>query len=275
MLIQQPPFSVGKLIYTAAKRTPRDIGLFNPFAISVDNYYPNYKVLNGFEAKFGAVEARPTFVFNATFPLILQCVAQSDIPSKLLGLIHISSQVEVLGPQNWRLPSTVVVEIESVDESDKGLLYKIKTTVWQNKQVTLVNINEMLDKSRYYQGRSSIKVASNNDADFETLTNFEISQKDVWKYARISRDFNPIHMGNTFAKLFGLKGALVHGMLNAHLSLNKIIEQQNAPIKTIKIEFNKPCYIPANLTLSKKVDTQEFNLSSNCGTERHLKITVS
>lgn len=269
MVIQQPPFSFTKLIYSAITRTPRELALFQPFAISVDNFFPHYKVLNGFESLFGSVDHRPNFVFNATFPLMLQCICQSSIPSNLLGLIHISSEIIPLKKQNWRLPSVVSVELMSATENEKGILYEIRTSVWQNKELTIVNINKMLDKNRYYKG-SSASVSQDNNISTE-LASYKITQKMVRNYASISRDYNPIHISNWLAKRFGLKGAIVHGMYNAHLAINEVMLEEDNKNGSLLVEFNKPCFIPANMVLTKTEDA--YSMYSADLSERFVKIS--
>lgn len=44
-----------------------------------------------------------------------------------------------------------------------------------------------------------------------------ISRKDVHSFARLTGDFNPLHLDGSFAKNSMFKGAIIHGMLAASL----------------------------------------------------------
>jgi hypothetical protein len=45
-----------------------------------------------------------------------------------------------------------------------------------------------------------------------------ITENTGWRYARVSGDFNPIHLTARTAKMFGFKQAVAHGMFDGTLS---------------------------------------------------------
>jgi acyl dehydratase len=75
---------------------------------------------------------------------------------------------------------------------------------------------------------------------------FKITEKDVCDFANISKDFNPIHLDENYAKNTIFKKRIVHGMLlgsyissiiaNDYPGQGSIYLQQN-------LSFKNPCYI--------------------------------
>ena len=51
------------------------------------------------------------------------------------------------------------------------------------------------------------------------LAEFDVTLRTAWDYARVSSDFNPIHLSDRAARFFGLRGAISHGMWSLARSL--------------------------------------------------------
>ena len=94
------------------------------------------------------------------------------------------------------------------------------------------------------------------------------------RYARLSNDFNPIHLHPLLAKLFGLKTSLMHGMYNAHWSLSQLKLNEINASHTIEVVFKKPCYLPSQVVL-KQLNDSEYGLYSADLLHQHLEIKMS
>ena len=197
------------------------------------------------------------------------------MPSKLLGLIHISSEFKVHAPQNWLLPTDVEVEIKQVESTDKGLVYEVETRVFQHDELTIVNTNTMLDKDRNYK---PVKITSNKHEELEIckpLSSTGIGFKTALKYAWLSKDLNPIHLHPILARAFGLRSALIHGMFNAHYCLSELNKRKlYNQTDNVKLEFNRPCFMPNQVFLRPYEGSNNFGLFSSDKSERFLKIEL-
>lgn len=279
-MLTQNQFSLPKLIFHALTRTKKDTNEFKPFSIKVRNFYPSANMTHKFESMFGNINERPAFMFNATFPIVVQNLVQSPIASKLLGLIHLKSEYIVHDKHNWLLPSDIEVTIESADDTLKGIIYTVVTKTFQYNKHTMTNTNSMLAKSPYYKGKTN----SNMQADTWTeLSKYDVSINTARDYARASLDYNPIHLSSGLAKQFGLPNALIHGMFNVHQICQYILDnQQQEYLSNFSVEFNKPCYLPStvslrcnnkldNLSKADKQQKQTLGLFSTDGSSRFVK----
>lgn len=270
----QKEYSLAKIIYKASSRKKDPVDNFRPFSIRVNNFYCRRSQLEKFTKGFSHPNELPSFAFVATFKLVLQCLAQSNITSNLMGLIHLNSDFNIATPHNWLLPTDIEVSIKDVTKDEKGLNYLVVTKLFQNGEITIINSNRMLDKDAAYRPSRSAPEKKPTKPLSKALASTVLSLKTAWFYAWMSKDFNPIHLHPVLAKQFGLKRALIHGMFNLHFSLKHILKSRTEKVSSIKVQFNRPCFLPNQIFLKNYTDTNEYGLFGKDQTERFLKIQI-
>ena len=70
-----------------------------------------------------------------------------------------------------------------------------------------------------------------------------------WRYARTSSDYNPIHLWNFGARMFGFNQAIAHGMWSMARSLSAMPAGTFDSPCRVDVVFKRPVSIPAPLTL--------------------------
>lgn len=87
-----------------------------------------------------------------------------------------------------------------------------------------------------------------------------ISEHDVYTFARVTGDFNPVHVNEEFAKQTMFKGRIAHGMLSAGL-ISAVLGTELPGINTIymnqELKFLAPVHY--NDTLTAEVECLEKN----------------
>ncbi len=89
-----------------------------------------------------------------------------------------------------------------------------------------------------------------------------ISEEDMVAFSNISKDTNPQHNNDQFAKSKGFKGKIVFGMLTAS-TLSTLagvyLPGKNSLILSVETNFLMPCYVNDVLTITGEViDKKEF-----------------
>lgn len=271
---EQNEHSIAKIIYHSLTRKKQPLNAFSPTIIRVNNIYCKASQLQKFTKAFCHPNELPSFAFVATFKLVLQCLSQSNVPSKLLGLIHLSSDFQIAKAHNWLLPMDVEVAIKDVTQDEKGICYLIVTKLYQSGEVTIINTNRMLDKDRSYRPNRAEEERKQVQGVGATIASTVLSLKTAWFYAFMSKDYNPIHLNNGLAKQLGLKRALIHGMFNVHFSLKHILKHRDDAPDSIKVQFNKPCFLPNQVFLKQYNDGNSYGLFGRDKTERFVKIEL-
>ena len=87
-----------------------------------------------------------------------------------------------------------------------------------------------------------------------------ISEHDVYTFAGVTGDFNPVHVNEEFAKQTMFKGRIAHGMLSAGL-ISAVLGTELPGINTIymnqELKFLAPVHY--NDTLTAEVECREKN----------------
>ena len=99
----------------------------------------------------------------------------------------------------------------------------------------------------------------------------DITQSMVDDFAKISGDFNPIHMNEEFAKSTKFGGKIVHGMLLASFLSQMVgmyLPGKYALYTSQSLEFKNPCFVGDEITVSsiitdKSNSTKIIKLESN------------
>jgi acyl dehydratase len=98
-------------------------------------------------------------------------------------------------------------------------------------------------------------------ADDSLPTPTQVSELTRWKapadigrrYARVSGDYNPIHLSALTARLFGFPQAIAHGLWNKARTLAALGEHLPAANIEIEVEFKKPVRLPSEVILHASV----------------------
>ena len=69
------------------------------------------------------------------------------------------------------------------------------------------------------------------------------------RYAAVSGDFNPIHLGTLPARIFGFRQALMHGMWTKARALAALSPPQPLQAASASVEFKLPLWLPATASL--------------------------
>jgi 3-hydroxybutyryl-CoA dehydratase len=113
----------------------------------------------------------------------------------------------------------------------------------------------------YEKGKSFDKIQVGDTASF-TKT---ITETDVYLFAGISGDFNPLHVNEEYAKNSVFKTRIAHGGLAASLLAN-VLNMKLPGLKTVALEvtqkFRNPVYfgdtVTCAVTVSKKIERMKL-----------------
>jgi acyl dehydratase len=171
-----------------------------------------------------------------------------NFPVKVLGLIHLRNTIRVLAPVDERAPLRLRVYFATMRITDFGQEYDFTTTYEQNGVVVWDEVSTMFARGtsgpKEGSKRPSIERSNHPSTGVNTET-LEVGDNTGWRYARVSGDFNPIHLTARTAQMFGFKQAVAHGMW----SMGRCLASASALMPKGKIQvdtqFKLPVYIPS------------------------------
>jgi hypothetical protein len=153
-------------------------------------------------------EVPATYPHVVAFPLAMQIMTDRSFPFPVIGMVHIENRIERIRPLQRQEWLTMRVRAEDLADHDKGTQFDIVAEasvgdepVWRERSTYLHRDNG--------SGGGGPK---NGDDPPEPTTFWDVPGDIGRSYAGISGDRNPIHMHPLAARLFGMPGAIAHGM---------------------------------------------------------------
>ena len=190
----------------------------------------------------------PTYPHILAFGLQMQLLTDKDFPFPLLGLIHLSNRIRVLRPMGSVSQLRIGVSVDNLQPHAKGATFDVLTQVddllgplWEARSTLLCKGVELAGQAPDHPVAASLAL--------NELTRWYAPADIGRRYAKVSGDYNPIHLSATSAKLFGLTSAIAHGLwikaralaaLNAHVPTAHV---------EISVDFKKPVRLPGEVIL--------------------------
>jgi acyl dehydratase len=102
-----------------------------------------------------------------------------------------------------------------------------------------------------------------------------VQRADLVRYAGASKDFNPIHWNDRFAREVGLPGVIAHGMFTMGQAVNVVSDWVGDPgaILEYGVRFTRPVPVPDPGSATVEVEALVGALDAAAGTAR-IDVTV-
>jgi acyl dehydratase len=190
----------------------------------------------------------PTYPHVLAFALQMQLLTAKEFPFPLLGLIHLSNRIRVLRPMGGVGRVRVSVQVQNLQPHAKGATFDLVTTLDDQLGPLWEAESRMLCRGVKLEGEPAEQVLA------PMLPMTQVAQ---WKapadigrqYAKVSGDYNPIHLSAVSAKLFGFPTAIAHGLWNKARTLAALADHLPTANVNIAVQFMKPVRLPSEVTL--------------------------
>ena len=263
--------SPAKLVVQALGRKKKPLAEFSSFSLNFKPIAANNNQLALFKQMFNTDSQLPSYLFVQAFPYIVQTLVKSAIPSPLVGLVHLSTKFIQHNSHDYNQPAEIEVSMLNGEQTAKGIAYTVTCQFIQQGHKTITNENVFLAKTQGKQSKSNIARADFDAESQAVVAQNHITAKQAWQYAKLSKDFNPIHLHPWLAKLLGMKTTLVHGMYNCHRALANLPELHLPDFRVIEITFKRPCFLPSQVILTQPNLSQASVYSADM---QHLHLDI-
>lgn len=197
-------------------------------------------------------------------PVQLALMASSAFPVRIMGLVHLRNHIEQQRPLRVGEAGRLRVWIDGHRETNVGQEFDVNTSVeidgrpvWQETCVLMAR-RMTRDTKKRYAGRIAAgegipapdaESVQPTSPDSVNMTTFDADDGIGWRYARVSSDFNPIHLTKVGARMFGFNQPIAHGMWSLARCLAALNSSTFDGAKRVDVVFKRPVMIPAPLTL--------------------------
>ena len=210
----------------------------------------------------------PTYLHIVAFPLQMALMTDRSFPFSVLGMVHIANRIEQRRALTPADRPTVSVRAQDLRPHRRGRQFDMVAeaqvgdeTVWSSSS-TYLRRGEGADESAD-DGRDELEPPS------EVAARLDVPGDIGRRYASVSGDRNPIHMHGLAARLFGMPGAIGHGMWMKARCL-AAFEGRHPEECVAEVRFGKPLRIPAKVDLTSQERGDGLAFALRDGERIHL-----
>lgn len=220
----------------------------------------------------------PNYVQTLSLSMQLEMMVASEFPFKPIGLVHLANKIafSFLPEQDARM--TLETSFGELYWHKRGWVIEVVTDAYIGTNLALTGKSYYLSRTKHAiedeqmvslvnplpswisEGIDAQHLNQTPNEDDELVFSDDIGRK----YARVSGDYNPIHLHPYTAKLLGFKKAIAHGMFSKAWALS-LLAQKNPIFKSgacIKVLFSQPIVLPLTTQLANQADTTQRD--NNC-----------
>lgn len=257
------------------RRVPRDaklpgLQLVRPKVKLSERHIARYAQVCGFRPSQGVP---PTYPHMLAFPLHMQLLTSDGFPYPVIGLVHLANSIEQ--HQILKAGDEVRVEVEFGDfvAHEKGQAFVLLSRILRNGQLAWTSQSTYLRRGiSQPQGDPYISALS-DPTPLSAQAEFAATGNIGRRYARVSGDYNPIHLSALTAKFLGFNRAIAHGMWTKAKALATLLPQQPVEHLSVEVEFKLPLFLPGKASLWSSVNPTRtlFEVRDGKGAKPHLR----
>ncbi len=207
--------------------------------------------------------------------LHLQLFTASDFPLSPLGMVHVSNHSEHFAVLKADQPLEAECDCTLQGPGMGGLLLRLQTRAFAKGSTECVALYQATILVRAPRRAGEKRDGAKRDEPVDPRVWQPVQPVDApanlgRRYARVSKDFNPIHLSAVSAKLFGFKRAIAHGMWS--LARLAATAPQTGPMH-LDGQFKRPVLLPARAVL-ERADSGDLRLRDERSATVFVEATV-
>ncbi len=227
----------------------------------------------------GASQRLPlTFLHILAFRLQLKLMLAREFPVAPMGCVHLGNsitQYRAIGSDEHLRLSCRVADHQ---RTEKGIEFSFVCDAFAGGDLLWRDSSRYLSRQKKPAngaGQKSKARSASPDSEpvaYDLQQPLAISRRDARQYARVSGDFNPIHLADASAKLLGFKSMIIHGMWSKAACLAALETHIEGASYCCEVEFKTPVFLPAvpQLHYSRVDQGLDFELRSAEDHRPHL-----
>jgi len=179
-------------------------------------------------------------------PLHLALLTSPAFPVKLLGLVHLRARIAAARAIGEREPLDLRCRVEGHRETERGQEFDLVTEARAGGQLAWTEVSTLL--ARRPGARPPRPPGGPVAPATAAATAWTLAADLGRRYARVSGDYNPIHLSAATARLFGFPRAIAHGMWTAARVAAELQPRLAGGGAVLTIDFKLPVPLPGRVT---------------------------
>ena len=195
-------------------------------------------------------------------------MTRDTFPMKAMGQIHLRNSISVFKSISLDMVLSFKTAIISTKVTDKGVEWTVESLARVDEELVWSSRSTML-----YRCKTEIARPAHSALSAKGEAQLWRVESDTGRnYASVSGDYNPIHLSNITAKMFGFNKAIVHGMWSKARCLAAMQAQVPKEKFRVEVAFQKPLFLPSDVQFFSHIKNgnTHFQLFNKSGQHAHL-----
>lgn len=200
--------------------------------------------------------------------LQMSLVSHAAFPLKGFGMVHSRQHVRRRRKIDARETLSALCRIAESRPVKAGLEFDITTVVSSGKECVYESISTYLARGKFGEpvelpAYANIPALDNEDC--KLLKEWRLPPNIGRQYAKVSGDYNPIHVSSILAKLFGFRKAIAHGMWSAARALAQLPTLPQDRALRAALAFKGPIFVGSRVSMKVEASESVRQFEVYCG----------
>ncbi|VVD68064.1 acyl dehydratase [Pandoraea morbifera] len=212
----------------------------------------------------------PTWPHLLAFPLHMLLMTDRAFPFAMLGMVHLANRIRSHATLSPGDRIDLDVRSGALHAHDKGQAFTVVTTARRDGAVVWTGESLYLRTGVHDALGTPYRAELSAGAALEASRTWQVPADLGRRYARLSGDYNPIHLWPVTARLFGFRRPIIHGMWSFARVLAEVLPP-HADDLDLLVEFKTPVLLPGEVTFWRAAHGGVFELRDAAGAVPHLR----
>ena len=251
MEIKRTKRGMGALLLRSGLKRGRPLALeesLPPLRIRMETLQADAQEMSAFNSVVGwhAEGMHAAYPHILAAPLHMELLLHPTVPIRLLGLVHLENRMCV-----QRLPKegerfSMEASISGCRWIRNGLEVTLDTQLETGGEILWSEQSILFSRQHVARGIQKETAESWGEITGRQTT-LSLGENLGRRYARVSGDWNPIHITGLLGRAFGFKGHIIHGMW----SFSRLLSDCPHDRFEARFRFKKPIYLPSKVAISR------------------------
>lgn len=211
-----------------------------------------------YRAFVGSPEPFPlSFAYVLAQPAHFHLVNLPEFPVRTVGLVHADNRCVRLREIDVARPLALEVAVAGDRMRRRGREFTLRTRFFQDGEAVAEMTSGCFTRVRGAprgEGTPAPEAPAPATPVGEALAPLRFAAHFGRRYARVSGDWNPIHLAGWLARPFGFRRAIAHGVGAMARIEGELAQRAGEPTQELAICFRRPLELPCQTTLHRRAD---------------------
>ncbi|MCE2774989.1 MAG: hypothetical protein LW687_06805 [Burkholderiaceae bacterium] len=176
-----------------------------------------------------------------TFPVVMAYLCSPACPWPAAGTVHLSNRIEQLAALQVGDEVSVELVTGGLRSHEKGQVFDLDLLIRRADEVVWRGTQSLLRRGVREPAGLPYISGFDNEVSWVRAFEFEAPVNIGRRYARVSGDFNPMHLSRLSARLFGFQRTIAHGLWTQARALAGLLPARRCVMHMPSEPMSEPC----------------------------------